>query len=102
MSSSYRSSSHKDMDKLEEILDAKIGDEVGIITTGGSVTFGTVAGVDDDVLTLATTFSFVAGLPFFEIFAPVSFIPLAQIATILDDVDVPQVKSQAELQLKKE
>ncbi|PFH68523.1 hypothetical protein COI61_27940 [Bacillus cereus] len=84
-------SGHKVIEKLTDTLKSKIGDGIGVITKGGTITSGSVARVEDKILTLANTSTYVQGR---GRFAAVAFIPLFEIATILDDLDPTEFNVQ--------
>ena len=63
----------KRIERLSERLNSKIGDGVGVMTKSGTMTFGSVAGVEEK-----------RG----------AFIPLIDIATILDDLDPSPITVQ--------
>ena len=84
-------SEHNGLDNLTATLDSKIGDGIGVITKGSSLTNGIVAGVENNILTLVRIQTIVQGG---SRTAAVAFIPLVDIATILDDLDPTQFNVQ--------
>ncbi|PFH68522.1 hypothetical protein COI61_27935 [Bacillus cereus] len=70
--------------ELEDILETQKGSRVVVVTTGGSLTSGVVAGVDDDILTLTRT---VTQFQIFSFATQLAFIPLFEIVTLLNEVE---------------